>query len=584
VRQAFHPTKARSAAEPTDPLFPAQSHLTQVHAPAAWDTSRGSAAVRIAVIDTGVASHPDLPPVAPGNRATFLTHPFDAYDHEPCSTGRPATTESAHGTHVTGIAAANGGQDQLQRGGTGVVWQATLLDVRVLGECGDGYTDDIASGITWAANNGARVVNLSITGDRDDAILAAIRYARSRGAVVVAAAGNGSCGSSAVQVPRYPAAHPEVLAVASTNVNVGDPTSCFSTRGPWVDLAAPGNQILSTMPAGLSTNEYAFGAQREQDGSGYGYNSGTSMSAPAVSGAAALLFSAVPGISPGEVEARLVRAANPTASTCADFNGGRLNVADAVGDRVNAFGYRMVNGRGEVAAFGWECRLGDPFGEGLTLARPIVGLAATASKAGYWLVASDGGIFGYGDALFHGSTGGIPLFRPMVGMAATPTGRGYWLVASDGGVFAYGDAAFFGSTGGLALNRPIVGMAATPTGRGYWLVASDGGIFAYGDATFLGSTGGIPLNRPVLAMQPTRTGLGYWMVAGDGGIFSFGDAGFHGSTGGVALNRPIVGMAATPAGSGYWLAASDGGVFAFGDAPFFGSGVGRLANVVAAAG
>ena len=92
-------------------------------------------------------------------------------------------------------------------------------------------------------------------------------------------------------------------------------------------------------------------------------------------------------------------------------------------------------------------------------------------------MASDGGIFSYGDAGFYGSTGGLPLNKPIVGMAATPDGGGYWLVASDGGIFSYGDAGFYGSTGGLPLNKPIVGMAATPDGGGYWLVASDGGIF-----------------------------------------------------------------------------------------------------------
>ncbi len=76
-------------------------------------------------------------------------------------------------------------------------------------------------------------------------------------------------------------------------------------------------------------------------------------------------------------------------------------------------------------------------------------------------------------------------------MTATPDGNGYWLVASDGGVFSYGDATFYGSTGAIHLNKPIVGMAASPTGRGYWLVASDGGIFSYGDAQFHGSSGSI---------------------------------------------------------------------------------------------
>ena len=103
--------------------------------------------------------------------------------------------------------------------------------------------------------------------------------------------------------------------------------------------------------------------------------------------------------------------------------------------------------------------------------RAATAIAASSSGAsGYRLVASDGGIFSFGDAGFFGSTGGVVLNRPIVGMASTPDGRGYWLVASDGGIFSFGDAGFFGSTGSVALNRPIVGMAmatggttATPT-------------------------------------------------------------------------------------------------------------------------
>jgi hypothetical protein len=114
-------------------------------------------------------------------------------------------------------------------------------------------------------------------------------------------------------------------------------------------------------------------------------------------------------------------------------------------------------------------------------------MAVTPDGGGYWLVASDGGIFAFGDAQFYGSTGAIHLNKPIVGMAVTPDGGGYWLVASDGGIFAFGDAQFYGSTGAIHLNRPIVGMTAMPDGRGYWLAASDGGIFAFGDAPFEGS-------------------------------------------------------------------------------------------------
>jgi hypothetical protein len=204
------------------------------------------------------------------------------------------------------------------------------------------------------------------------------------------------------------------------------------------------------------------------------------------------------------------------------------------------------------------------------LNQPIVGMASTANGAGYWNVASDGGLFAFGNAAFYGSMGGQALNRPIVGMASTHDGRGYWEVASDGGLFAFGDAGFYGSTGSLVLNRPVVGMASTPDGRGYWLVASDGGLFAFGDAGFYGSTGSLVLNQPVVGMAATPDGRGYWLVASDGGLFAFGDAAFYGSMGGQPLNRPVVGMASN-GGQGYWLVASDGGVFSFGNAPFYGS-------------
>jgi N-acetylmuramoyl-L-alanine amidase len=101
-----------------------------------------------------------------------------------------------------------------------------------------------------------------------------------------------------------------------------------------------------------------------------------------------------------------------------------------------------------------------------------------------------------------------------VGLAATPDGQGYWLVASDGGIFTFGDAGFYGSTGALTLNRPIVGLAATPDGQGYWLVASDGGIFTFGDAGFFGAEGGAQLAAPAVGMAATPTGNGYWLVFG----------------------------------------------------------------------
>ena len=232
--------------------------------------------------------------------------------------------------------------------------------------------------------------------------------------------------------------------------------------------------------------------------------------------------------------------------------------------------YILVAGDGAVFPYGQAVASGAPG----PMQHTVVGVARTPSGRGYWMAGADGGIFAFGDAAFHGSLGGTPLNQPVVAMAATPTGQGYWLVASDGGIFSFGDAAFHGSLGDIRLNQPIVAMAATPTGQGYWLTASDGGIFAFGDAAFFGSLGATPLNKPIVSMASTGTGQGYWLTATDGGIFAFGDAAFFGSLGDIPITKPVVGMVATRTGQGYLLATSDGGVFAFGDATFAGSAAG----------
>ena len=206
----------------------------------------------------------------------------------------------------------------------------------------------------------------------------------------------------------------------------------------------------------------------------------------------------------------------------------------------------------------------------LSAPRPVIGMAGTST--GYWTVDQGGGISAC-HVSSYGSMAGRALAAPIVGMARTPSGHGYWMVASDGGIFRFGDAHFFGSKGGQRLNRPIVGMAATPSGNGYFLVASDGGIFTFGDARFRGSKGGQPLNRPIVGMAATASGNGYWMVASDGGIFAFGDAAFRGSMGGRHLNSPIVGMVRY--GNGYLMVGADGGIFDFSDQPFLGSLAGK---------
>ncbi len=201
---------------------------------------------------------------------------------------------------------------------------------------------------------------------------------------------------------------------------------------------------------------------------------------------------------------------------------------------------------------------------------------AVTRPHGYWLVGSDGGIFTFGSAVFHGSTGNLQLSRPIVGITPTAGDGGYWLVGSDGGAFAFGDAGFYGSIPGLGiapagttvgrhLNAPVVGVVPSIDDRGYFMVASDGGVFAFGDAQFDGSCPGIGgCSGQAVAVAPDESGRGYWLVTSTGHIYSFGDASFFGAPGPQA--SPVTSMVRTPDGNGYWILDADGQVFAYGDA------------------
>ncbi len=195
---------------------------------------------------------------------------------------------------------------------------------------------------------------------------------------------------------------------------------------------------------------------------------------------------------------------------------------------------------------------------------------------GYWLVGSDGGIFTFGSAGFHGSTGSLKLQRPVVGITPTADEGGYWLVASDGGIFAFGDAGFHGSIPGLglapagsglphALNAPIVGMVPSADGGGYFMVASDGGVFAFGDARFEGSCPGIGgCSGAAVAVVPDATGRGYWLVTQTGDVYTFGDAPYFGAPG--PQGSPITAAVRTADGHGYYVLLANGTVYGYGDA------------------
>lgn len=118
-------------------------------------------------------------------------------------------------------------------------------------------------------------------------------------------------------------------------------------------------------------------------------------------------------------------------------------------------------------------------------------ICPTSSGNGYWIAASDGGVFTFGDAGFFGSLGNVKLAAPIVGMAARPQGDGYWMCGSDGGVFSFGQAPFHGSLAKVTLAKPITGMSAAPDGDGYTLLGRDGGVFNFGSSRFFGSAVGM---------------------------------------------------------------------------------------------
>ncbi|MEN3272810.1 MAG: hypothetical protein V7636_1571 [Actinomycetota bacterium] len=496
-----------------------QKELSTIHASTAWDVTTGSSSITVAVLDGTVdATHMDLAgKVTVGPK--FVTNG--------CTDASAA--EASHATAVAGLVGAN---TDNTFGIASLGWQTRVLSIAVLDPCGVGTASEVSTGIRYAAEHGARIINLSLSGVPNPVLADAVRYAQDLGVLVVAAAGN-----SGSATPSYPAAYDGVLGVGSTAPD-GSRVSTFSNHGSWVDLWAPGESIVST-----STLT-----------GGYTSFDGTSFASPMVAAAAALLFAHRPTATAADIAARLLRTTTPLAGTP-----GVLDAGHALTD--DPGGFVLTASDGGAFAFGTAQYRGSAGGTRLN--QPIVG-AATAGSAGYWEVARDGGVFAYG-VPYRGSMGGTRLNQPVVGMASTPSGNGYWLVARDGGIFSFGDAVFAGSTGAIKLNNPIVGMSSTPSGKGYWLVASDGGIFAFGDAVFAGSTGAIRLASPIVGMARTPAGKGYWLVASDGGIFSFGGAPFFGSGAGNA-GPGVAGMAVAPNGAGYWLARADGVVLSFGTA------------------
>ena len=483
-----------------DALRPQQWAFSAVTFESSWALSTG-AGVKVAVVDTGVrGSHEDLwGSVIPG-----LDLASDAAQYDPARNG--AVDPSGHGTHVAGIIAAHANN------GLGIAGAAPgvkIMPIRVLDASGSGSSSDVAEGIIWAADHGARVINLSLGGGASSGMRIAIQYARTKQAVTFAAAGNSFQSGNQ---PSYPAAYPEAVAVGAIDSSLRH--AVFSNTGVYVDLVAPGDSIWST-----------YGTGRSQ----YALMSGTSMATPYAAATAALVLGEKPSLS----AAALVQVLEASATDMGPSG------------RDNTYGYGLINAR-----------------RALLMASPPK-IDGGTSGHGYWIATIDGQVHPFGGARFYGDLRGRAISAPIVASARTPDGKGYWLAGADGAVYSFGNAQFLGGLNNRRLNSPIVAMAASPKGMGYILLGRDGGVFAFGNARFYGSTGGRRLNAPVLDVTMTADGRGYWFVAADGGVFTFGNARFHGSTGSMKLSQPVRSMTAAANGKGYWMVADDGGIFAF---------------------
>lgn len=292
-----------------DPLINDQWGLFEIGAPQVWSQSTG-VGITVAIIDGGSGPHPDLDAnLDPGQ---------SIIDGNRTAGGGDIGGADGHGTHVAGIVAAVNGNGI---GISGVAPNARLLPLRVFRQ-GSGTlsnSSDVADAIRFAVDAGVKVINLSLGGPNESPpITSAVQYAVEHNVLVVAAAGN----MNESAPPSWPAADPNTLAVTATNRN--NSFTNFDQRGDYIDLSAPGDDILSTNPEVESCDSPTPPA-------GYTCSQGTSFAAPFVSGAAALLFSARPGITAAQVRFLLTSTATDLGDPGKDttFGAGLLNLPAA---------------------------------------------------------------------------------------------------------------------------------------------------------------------------------------------------------------------------------------------------------------
>jgi len=318
--------------EPNDPFYSAQWSLDKIDAAEAWDISTGGLPTIVAVVDSGVDyNHRDLRDNMWVNQAELAGlagvdddqngYVDDIYGYNFVYNNADPIDDHGHGTHCAGIIAAqaNNGLDI-----AGICWNTKIMAIKFLGSRGEGTTADALLSIYYAVANGADIISSSWGSSEESRVLQdAIDYAYSQGVFMVAAAGNDNSDQ-----PYYPAGYPHVISVTATDSD--DKKWSLSNYGDWIDIAAPGVDILSLRAEGTS------------EGRTYGryttLMSGTSMAAPHVAGACALLLSANPLLTYAKLYDMLAKTTDPIAPGICDSDG-RLNLFKAVHAVIPSRGY-----------------------------------------------------------------------------------------------------------------------------------------------------------------------------------------------------------------------------------------------------
>lgn len=445
------------ATTPNDTYFSNQWQHSAIHSEQAWDVTTGSSSVLVAVCDTGVqSSHPDL-------AANLQLPGFNSVDN---STNTEPVNQ--HGTFCSGCIAAVGNNGA---GVCGVAWSVKILPVKISNNAdGTAYLTDMAEGVQWAADHGAKVINLSYSGFENAAIDTAAQYARAHGALLLMAAGND--GANLTGQPDWTS----FILVGATDSS--DARSSFSNYGTPIDIVAPGTSVVSTTM-----------------GSSYASGSGTSYATPIAVGVAALMLSANPALTVSQLETRLMSSCDDVGPAGDDATFGR--------GRVNAYNAVVAATQGSQ----YPAEMSSPAaGATLTGSSQTFSWIAGGAATEYWLSIGSG--VGLGN--YYNATAGLALSETVSSLPVDGSTVYVRLSSLIAGAWQYNDYSYTAYTSGsarAAMTSPASGATLTSSSQTFQWSAGDGaGQYWLSLGSTAGGSNYVSANMG-LALSATVSGL-----------------------------------------------------------------------------